>query len=191
MNLRDRVSFAAIFWFVAFAATSGVCLFQYRELGELKSRHVSADDDILINDKVFFDMGDGTNAFVSVRGALTGDGVGYRNNSMVMSCFRAYQECYYSMLSQVGPGQIAGPDPVSILKVTEWNKHQITATSTDADVEAGCGKLTVNIDRIAKEVEWVQEPINQSALFCKKSDGMTYKWFVDSPPSLKKLFNGR
>jgi hypothetical protein len=188
MNLRDKVSFATAFWFIAFVI---VCSLYVSRCGELNSRiSEMTDESVILQDKQVVDSGDVDNlgGHVIVKGAITGAGVGYKNNEITLSCSRVEGECYYAGISQIGYNQVSGPDPVSFLKIAEWNKSYISAKSSAEDDKMGCMKITVNINRSTKDVEWVEEPINQATPMCDHADNKTYKWFIDSPPSWKRIF---
>jgi hypothetical protein len=64
----------------------------------------ASDDDILFAKKNYIDLG----AALNISGTLTGNGIGYRNNTVAISCFQDRQECFVPSIEQIGSGQIGG-----------------------------------------------------------------------------------
>jgi hypothetical protein len=106
-NLRRRRSMnrpgiASTVWFLAFV---GATILLFRQAPGAASR----DDDILFAPKNFADSGD---QLVGISGTLTGDGVAYKNNTMVVSCEKDRKECFTYSIEQIGHiqiGRIRGP----------------------------------------------------------------------------------
>jgi hypothetical protein len=56
-----------------------------------------------------------------------------------------------------------------------WNPDEIVATGHYA---SDCRKITINIDRKAASVRWVEELINQSLAACRNTDTKTDQWSI-------------
>jgi len=123
---------------------------------------------------------------VYVSGTLTGNGVGYKNSTTAITCSKQTKKCLINTIFEIRPpksvcqlSRLGSPSSMSIVK---WNDHVITATDTDFYDTYSCVKTTINIDLGSKEVLWIQEPINQSALGCKDiKDPKIYKWTIENP----------
>jgi hypothetical protein len=140
-------------------------------------------DTIIFPMKVFTDGGpDGD--FVNVEGTLTGEGIGYPNNTTEIVCYRSDMRCITASVDQLSPRQVGSMGPPLELAVTNWSASVVTAVGPS---EGTCARLTINIDRRAEGVEWVQEPINQSQLFCKNASTKTYKWSIENPPFWQRM----
>src|SRR5262249_61866668 len=63
-----------------------------------------ADDDIVFTGKVFTDLRD--YGSVAISGTLTGDGIGYKNNTISIFCCKGRRECYVPSVEREGLQQI-------------------------------------------------------------------------------------
>jgi hypothetical protein len=62
------------------------------------------DDDILFAPKAFFDDGD---ISVEISGTLTGDDLPYKNNTVVVACYKDRRECLTYSIEQIARNQIS------------------------------------------------------------------------------------
>jgi len=142
---------------------------------------------ILFSDKQYFDRGETAvgDGFVVARGALTGKGLAYPNNSTTIACYADEQRCLVVSVQQIGHNQIGSIEPPTVYKVTKWDPYEVVAVGDETPPT--CVKTTINIERKSQTVVWVVQPINQSTAYCKDSDEHTYKWTIDNPPGIKAL----
>jgi hypothetical protein len=142
--------------------------------------------DIVFSTKVFYDSarttGDG---IVSITGTLTGDGVGYKNNAVLIACFKDRRECLTFSVQQIGPNQIGRLEIPLPYPVVKWAPDEIVATGS-GDL-AGCRKVTISVVRKSETAVWVEEPINQARAACKDADTKLYKWTIEDPPIWKAM----
>jgi hypothetical protein len=164
-----RTIFAIAITFVAFGCTV----------------NQSQDTKILFAPKSYYDTATTTDNLVYIAGTLTGDGVGYPNNSTAISCYRDRMECLTYSVEQIGPNQVSRLDILAPISVTKWDAGEVVA-STSSDLP-NCRKDTVSIIRKTEAVVWVQEPINQSQAVCKKSETRILKWTIEDPPGWKTI----
>jgi hypothetical protein len=177
-----RPSIGSIVWFAAFVGVSVLLLFR-------QSPWILAafgdKQDIIFAAKVFYDSAKiKADGFVFVGGTLTGEGIAYKNNTVMLACYRERTECLFSSIDQIGPnqvGRLGAPDPYAI---TTWDQEKIVATGHYA---SDCRKITIDIDRKAQSVRWAEEPSNRSSAACSNADAKTYTWSIEDPPFWKAL----
>lgn len=174
----NRARFGWTLCFVAFATVIGVYV-----------RHLFVRTPvarIMFARKAYFDAArSGRDEYVYVAGTLTGDGVGYENNTTAITCFRDRMECLTYSIQQIGANQVSRLDSPVMYPVIKWDAHEIVASGS-ADAFA-CRKLTISIARTSQTVVWVEEPINQGAAACKDSEMRVLKWTIEDPPGWKAL----
>jgi hypothetical protein len=141
----------------------------------------AADDDIFFSRKVFSDAGDE----VSIAGTVTGEGIGYPNNSTRITCIRARNECAVVSVEQIGFNQIGSIQIPFYLPITRWTDQEIIAG--EMPPFAGCERTTIFITRKTQTVLWVQEPANQGYAFCEHSDSRVQRWTVEDSPGAKRF----
>jgi hypothetical protein len=137
-----------------------------------------AEEEIRFAPKAFFnDVGDN----VEVSGTLTGPGVGYPNNTNVVTCVKERKECFVITVEadKNYVSRVTGP---GIMPVTSWTNAEIVAQD-----ESMCSRTTISIERKGGEVLWVQEPINQTKTWCAKSDSRLLKWTIEDPAYYKRM----
>jgi hypothetical protein len=137
-----------------------------------------AEDEIRFAPKAFFN-GPGDN--VEVSGTVTGAGVGYPNNTNVVSCVKARRECFVITVEAEKNyvSRVTGP---GIMAVTSWTDAEIVAQD-----ESMCSRTTISIERKRGEVLWVQEPTNQTKTWCAKSDSRLLRWTIEDPAYYKRV----
>jgi hypothetical protein len=138
--------------------------------------------DIVFATKAFFDYPDGS---VQISGTLTGDDVPYKNNTVVVDCYRDRRECLTYSIEQIAPNQVGRLHGPIIFPITAWNAFEVIATE-DASV-LDCRKTTITLERKRQSAVWVEEPINQARAACKNSTTKIYKWTIEDPPAWKAM----
>ena len=106
---------------VSFLAFVGATILLFRQAPGVASR----DDDIIFAPKNFADSGD---QWVGISGTLTGNGVGYKNNTTVVSCEKDRKECFFYSIEQIGHNQIGRLDYPGTYPITTWNAYEVIAT---------------------------------------------------------------
>jgi hypothetical protein len=142
----------------------------------------AAPADILFAPKRFYE--DDTFGRVYVAGTLTGPGVGYKNNTYAITCYKERGQCLGNGIYHIGANQIGRLDSPTEYEISKWNSYEIVASDPDSPVQ--CTKTTISILRKSKTVVWVQEPVNQTNAICKDSDTILYKWTLEDPEWNKK-----
>jgi len=143
-----------------------------------------ADDDIVFEPKAFVDLPD--YGMITVSGTLTGDGTGYKNNTITISCFKDRRECYIASIQQIGHNHMGSID-VDIFPIMKWNADEVVAAGDIT--ELNCSRTTIVIERKSKAAQYVQEPVNQTRPRCLKfPDPKVHKWTIKDPPLWKEMF---
>jgi hypothetical protein len=142
----------------------------------------AADDDIVFAPKNYADFGELT---VGISGTLTGDGIGYKNNTRAIFCIKDRMECWVSSVEQIGDKQIGRIDYPYFYPVTKWTAQEVIAEEESAFFH--CSKTTITISRRQQTALWVQQPINQTRPECKDSDMRIYKWTIEDSSGWKRL----
>jgi hypothetical protein len=139
-------------------STSAHCIGNAYEIIQLGKQ------DIIFAAKVFYDSaktkGDG---FVYIGGTLTGEGIANKNNTVMIACYNDSKECLFSSVDQIGPNQVGRLGAPDRYAITTWTPDEIVATGYYA---SDCRKITINLDRKAESVVWVEEPINPPRAAC-------------------------
>ncbi|MFL6948620.1 MAG: hypothetical protein ACJ8FU_10535, partial [Xanthobacteraceae bacterium] len=82
----------------------------------------AAEEEIVFAPKNFWDskdsFGDG---FINVSGTLTGEGLGYKNNTYSLSCYKDRMECWVSYVEQIGPAQVGRMSAPDIYPIAKWD----------------------------------------------------------------------
>jgi len=107
---------------------------------------------------------------VAISGTLTGDGVGYKNNTISISCFKDRGECYVSSVQQIGHNQIGRMQSVDIFPITKWSADEVIAVEDIMD----CTRTTIVLERKSKTALYAREPINQTRPGCLGVDKKVY-----------------
>jgi hypothetical protein len=154
----------------AVLGVAGLALWQYQS----ETRHLELHE-IAMTSKIFSDAG----SVLSAEGTITGEGVGYPNNSVTIRCFRDEQRCEVGSVQQIGPNQVGSVDLVDY-PVTKWDDYEIVARDEPSGI--GCSETTINIERKREAVEWVQAPVNLTKSACAKADTKLYRWTLETSP---------
>jgi hypothetical protein len=145
------------------------------------------DDQIIFWEKQFYDTGSNVAyPMVIVSGTLTGDPeLAQSNNTYVVSCHQSDLSCDVSHVEQIGPKQVGPIDIPQSYSIKKWDQDEIVAY--DEGTGISCVKTTITIERRAKTLLWVEEPINQARPMCKYADTNIRKYTIEDSPSWKKL----
>jgi hypothetical protein len=122
---------------------------------------------------------------VMVSGTLTGDGLGYPNNTYSIACFQDRKECWMTYVQAIGSQQIGRMDAPFEYAIRKWSPYEGVAGD---DGGSSCAKTTITIDRKSQQVLWVEEPINQTQLICAKADNKIRKYTIENSPGWAKIF---
>jgi hypothetical protein len=136
---------------------------------------------IVFADKFYYDG----NGVVSVSGTLTGDGIGYPNNTCSMACFQDRKECWMTSVQAIGGLQIGRMDAPYTYEIRTWSQYEVVAGD---DGSFGCFKTTITIDRQLKKFLFVEEPVNQTKVMCAKSENKIRKYTIESSPGWNRIF---
>jgi hypothetical protein len=137
-------------------------------------RPAAAEEEIKFAPKMF---ADGSEA-VEVSGTLTGTGVGYPNNTHVVSCVKDRKECFVTAVEahEHYVTRVTGPN---IIPITSWTDAEIVAQEELSSSQ--CSRTTITLSRKRSIVLWVQEPTNQTKTWCAKSETRILKWTIEDP----------
>jgi hypothetical protein len=182
--MLKRPGIAATVWCLGFIAVSMILLRQYVVLSP------NSNDDIIFASKFFFDSAENapvpmSDAVVTVKGTLSGEGVANKNNTFNISCEKNRMECSVYSIDQIGRNQVGSLWGPTIYVITKWDAYEIIAKLGDDALD--CAKATISLERKSKTALWVQEPINQARAFCKNADNRIYKWTIEDPPVWKAM----
>lgn len=121
---------------------------------------------------------------IEVSGTLTGAGVGYPNNTNVVTCWKDRKEC--SVVSVEADrefvSRVTGP---AFYPIVSWSDSEVVAQE-EAAYSSSCSRTTITIARKRGMVLWVQEPINQTKTWCAKSETKVLKFTIEDPPHYKR-----
>jgi hypothetical protein len=144
-----------------------------------------ATDDIVFAGKLFTDLPD--YGSIAISGTLTGDGIGYKNNTISISCYKDRRECYIAHVEQIGSNQIGRMQEVDFFPIMKWNADEVVAV--EDITELNCARTTIVVDRKSKTAQYVREPVNKTRPRCLKfPDPKVYKWTVEDSPGWKEIF---
>ena len=142
-------------------------------------KYISAGSgDVLLSRKNVVDKED----YVLVYGTLAGPS-GFPNNSATIICYKHRKECSTSFIRQVERNTIGPIDGPYEYAVREWTSSKIIA----GNGYAGCARTTITINRMTKEVRWVNEPVNLSQPQCADADTQLRKYSVEDSPGWRKM----
>jgi hypothetical protein len=127
-----------------------------------KSRNAQ-DSGLLFPPKNFIETED----FVGMSGSVTSPGLLYPTNTATIDCYRNRKECWFASIKQTRPNLIEPIDGPKEYDITEWTTDRVTAF---ADGALDCMRTTITLDRKAKEVSWIDEPVNLSQPQCQRSN---------------------
>jgi hypothetical protein len=141
------------------------------------------DDQIVFPEKVFAQ----SPTWVTISGTLTGEGLGYPNNTYIVACNQETNGCDVTYIEQIGQNQMGRLAVPVTYPVVKWNDDEVVATTSGLS-EIMCSKSTMTIERKQGTLLWVEEPINQSRPMCKHSDPKIAKYTIEDSPGWKRMF---
>ena len=133
------------------------------------SPHIPNDQDIIFPTKLFVN----TKSFVAVRGTLTANWLGYKNNTYSLLCLP--EQCTVASVEQIGPKQVGAIDGPVVYPVTRWTNDEVVAQD-----DALCSRITITFNRILETVLWLETPINQTEIACKSAPSVARKATIES-----------
>ena len=116
-------------------------------------------------------------------GSIAGDHVGYKTNHYSAVCSRDTMRCETVSFEQIGANQI-GDVTLYAIPIVSWTTGLIVAREPDDGIS--CARVTLNIERTSREVEYVAEPVNQTKVTCAKAENKLYRWRIEDPSMWKK-----
>jgi hypothetical protein len=126
-----------------------------------------------------------TEDVVTISGTLTGQGIGYPNNTYSLACFKDRKECWISSVEAIGGLQIGRMGAPYEYEVSKWTPYEVIAVY---DGMFSCFKTTITIERKTQELLWVEEPINQAQPQCKNAEPKIRKYTLESSPGWVRIF---
>jgi hypothetical protein len=148
-----------------------------------------ANQDIVLGQKNFYDSaGKPGPEIVYISGALTGDGIGYKNNSALFACYSDRRECLAYSIEQIGDNQMSSLSPPIIYPVIKWNRTEIIASGS-GDVK-DCTRITVRISRVTQDAVLLTEPTNRHRAGCEHVGATVYKWHLEDANYWRELKGG-
>ena len=137
-----------------------------------------SDQDIVLGQKNFYDSaGKPGLEIVYVSGTLTGNGIGYKNNSAFVACYSDTKECFTYSIEQIGEKQMSSLSPPSIYPIIKWNRNEVVASGLGGIKD--CTKVTISISRATQDAVWVTEPTNRHQAECEHVDATVYRWHLE------------
>ena len=120
--------------------------------------------EVIFAAKTFGDFGN----VVHVEGTLTGDGIGYKNNHTVLTCYQEKRECSAIQIDSKGLQVFSVNLPLPYA-IRVWTAERIMA-----DGQLPCGGFeSWIVDRTRQTAELIEHPC---------SDSHTYHWTIEDPP---------
>jgi hypothetical protein len=85
----------------------------------------------------------------------------------------------------IGANHIARMEPPIEYDIVKWDGEEIIAEDQSV---VDCQKITITIDRKAREVAWVEEPINQTETSCVNPTTAKVKYTIETAPGWKRIY---
>lgn len=103
---------------------------------------------------------------VFITGSLIGDDAAYKVNTWNIRCAKPDMTCRVADVEEIGRRQL-GQINVDDWTVTSWTPTKIIAQDTVGET-SNCARSTIVINRPAKAVRFLSEPLNSGSDFCTK-----------------------
>jgi len=103
---------------------------------------------------------------VYVTGSLIGGDAAYKVNTWKIRCSKSDMTCQVADVEEIGRRQL-GEINIDDWTVTSWTPNKIIAQDTTGDT-TNCARSTIVINRQAKAVRFLSEPLNSGTDFCTK-----------------------
>ena len=168
-----RPGIPATLWFLAFVGVS------YLYIEQLRRQEPSG---IIFGEKFYYENPDEDAVYAT--GTMTGPGIAYPNNTVGLTCYRDRNYCSYTSVHAIGANHIGRMDPPSEYDIVKWDENEIIAEDQST---VDCQKITITIDRKARQVAWVEEPINQTEPSCVNSTTAMAKYTIENSPGWKRI----
>ena len=172
-----RPGIPATLWFLAFLGVS------YLYIEQLRKPEPSGNNNIIFGERFYYENPD--EEVVYVTGTMTGPGIAYPNNTVGLTCYRDRNYCSYMSVHATGANHIARMDPPSEYDIVKWDDDEIIAEDQSM---VHCQKITITIDRKARQVAWVEEPISQTEASCVNPTTATAKYTIENSPGWKRVY---
>jgi hypothetical protein len=117
------------------------------------------DTGIIFPPKLFV----GVPAYVAAKGTLVADWLAYKNNNYSFRCVP--EECIVASFEQIGNNQVSSVDGPVTYPVTRWSADGEVVAESDSL----CSHITITLDRQTRSVLWVETPIHQTEIYCKRA----------------------
>ena len=114
---------------------------------------------------------------------MTGPEIAYPNNTMGLTCYRDRNYCSNMFVHATGTNHIARMDPPNEYDIVKWDDEEIIAED-----QSTCQKITIRIACKARQVAWVEEPINQTEPSCVNSPTAMAKYTIENSPGWKRIY---
>jgi hypothetical protein len=151
-----------------------------------ESQRQKRPEDIIFALKNYYDSAKTVrDGYIAISGTLTGDGIGYPNNTNSISCELEKRECSVASVEQIGKNHVGRMETPRTYPIVRWNAQEVVAASEASSID--CNKVTITIDRRTEALLWVQEPLNHTSPRCKDADTRTYKWSIEDAPAWKRM----
>ena len=164
-----RPGIPATLWFLAFVGVS------YLYIEQLRKPEPLGNNNIIFGEKFYYENPDEDAVYVT--GTMTGPGIAYPNNTVGITCYQDRNYCSYTSVHAIGANRIERMEPPSEYDIVKWDENEIIAED-----QSTCQKITITIDRKARQVAWVEEPINQTAASCVNSTTAMAKYTIENSP---------
>jgi hypothetical protein len=173
-----RPGIPATVWFLAFVGVSYLYIEQFR-----KPQPSGNSNNIIFGEKFYYENPDEDAVYVT--GTMTGPAIGYPNNIVGLTCYRDRNYCAYTSVHAIGANHIARMDPPNEYDIVKWDDDEIIAEDQST---VHCQKITITIDRKARQLAWVEEPINQTEASCVNPTTEIAKYTIESSPGWKRVY---
>jgi len=121
---------------------------------------------------------------VAISGTLTGNGLGYPNNTYAVSCSKEWKACFIAYVEQIGHNQIGRIQNPYSYPIVKWNDYEVIAQEEPSLF--GCFRVTITIDRKSEALLWLEEPINQTKPNCKNAGTNIRKFSIEDSPAWRR-----
>ena len=169
-----RPGIPATLWFLAFLGVS------YLYIEQLRKPEPSGNNNIIFGENSYYENRDGDAVYVT--GTMTGPA--YPNNTVGLTCYRDRNYCSYMSVHATEANHIARMDPPNEYDIVKWDDDEIIAEDQSM---VNCQKITITIDRKARQVAWVEEPINQTEPRCVNPTTAMAKYTIENSPGWKRI----
>jgi len=115
---------------------------------------------------------------------MTNPGIAYPNNTVGLTCHRDRNYCSYISVHATRANNIARMDTPNEYDIVKWDDEEIIAADQST---VDCQKITITIARKARQVEWIEESINQTEASCVNPTTAMVKYTIENSPGWKRI----